>query len=286
MVSGEPERGGVFVLGMHASGTSAVTRMADLLGNPVAVRGLLEPDLTNPAGYWEPGRLLVFNENLLLAMGGWWSAPPPLPVLAGAGRGLRAYAPRAREVFGILHPGPRWVWKDPRNCFTLAFWRAALGEPAAVIVAFREPEEVVASFDRRGILAPEVVLALWERHLRAAVLLSAGLPSLVVDYAALVADPGAVAERMSRFLAEQGLESPPGATEAATASVDARLRRVRGAMSGGPALSEQQVRLAAALRDAAERGAGVGGLDLGAETPTTEYRLTALRAQHWQSQAG
>ena len=32
----------------------------------------------NPTGYWESSVLSFFNEELLLALGGSWSAPPPL----------------------------------------------------------------------------------------------------------------------------------------------------------------------------------------------------------------
>ncbi len=285
MASGEPARGGVFVLGMHSSGTSALTRVVDLLGVPVAQRRLLEPDATNPAGYWEPSTLVKFNDRLLHSMGGSWIAPPPLGVLAGADRGMRALATEARAAFAAVHLGPRWVWKDPRNCLTLSFWRAALGDPAAVVVAFREPQEVVASFGRRKVVSPDAALALWERHLRAAVLLSEGLPSLVVDYALLVADPDATVRCIGGFLAAQGLTDTPVDPGAAARSVVPELHRVRGA-SDAPRLSVEQRRLADALRDAAARGAGTETLELGVETPSTEYLLTEERRRLQARTAG
>src|SRR5437588_2245602 len=125
---------GVFVLGMHRSGTSAVTRLVSLLGLATPPdHDLVRPTEKNPKGYWESEALVNFNERLLRAVDCDMGCPRPLahgweedPRLAG----LRASAPAAvAEVF----PRAPWVWKDPRLCLTLAFWRGALdGKPVLV----------------------------------------------------------------------------------------------------------------------------------------------------------
>ena len=52
---------GVYVIGMHRSGTSAVTRVVDLLGVPLGDAADLIGGLpqSNPAGHWESTRLTV-----------------------------------------------------------------------------------------------------------------------------------------------------------------------------------------------------------------------------------
>jgi len=266
------------VLGMHRSGTSALTRVVDLLGMPVTgPEGLLRADARNPAGYWEARRLVMFNERLLFAMGGSWCGPPPLTTLAGADRALAGHTDDARALFRAEHPGPRWAWKDPRNCLTLRFWRAVIDDPAVAVIAYREPGEVMDSLHQRGGFSRPLALALWERYLRAAALLSHGLSSLVVDYGGLVADPPGTARRVGAFLEAHGLGGPPGAAAAAAASVSAELHRNRSAPGEGVALSPSQQQLAEALRDAAARGVGVDGLELGVETAATEYALGQMR---------
>ena len=88
---------GVYVLGMHRSGTSATARLIHLLGVPINVpEDWLEPAPDNPKGYWESAALVDFNDELMAALGGdsrasagaaaWLAERPP------AGRAPRAGA--------------------------------------------------------------------------------------------------------------------------------------------------------------------------------------------------
>ena len=79
---------GVFVLGMHRSGTSAVARAVSLLGFSLGDQAdLIPPGPDNPRGFWESKSLVVLNDELLSALGGSWDAPPsPSPGWTPAGR--------------------------------------------------------------------------------------------------------------------------------------------------------------------------------------------------------
>jgi hypothetical protein len=251
ILSAMPDRAGVFVLGMHRSGTSATVRAVDLLGVPLASEGLLDPaKLDNPAGYWEPVDLLAFNDRLLGGLGGAWHRPPPLQLSAHAAHVLRDRIPEARERFRAVHPTAQWVWKDPRNCILLPFWRAVLDERAVAVVTYRHPAEVVASLGRRGVPA-ERTLELWEHYLRSALLASRDLPRIVVDYGDLVARPERAVRRLAAFLSSAGLalDGEEG-VEKAVASVDQDLRRERPG-EDAVELSEAQRALVATLVEAA-----------------------------------
>ena len=68
-------RPGVLVLGMHRSGTSAVTQAVHHLGldaGPDQVGG----DWSNPNGHWESQRLLAVNDALLARGGATWRSIP------------------------------------------------------------------------------------------------------------------------------------------------------------------------------------------------------------------
>lgn len=68
----------VVVLGMHRSGTSAVTRVVNLLGLPLCRRDDLYLAADNPAGHWESTSVVGVNDALLAEMGGPCWAPPVL----------------------------------------------------------------------------------------------------------------------------------------------------------------------------------------------------------------
>ena len=258
ILSAMPDRAGVYVLGMLRSGTSAIARVVDLLGVPLATEGLLAPGATgNPAGYWEPRDLMTFNDALLRRLGGAWHRPPPLQLTAYAGHVLSDRIPEARERFRALHPTPQWAWKDPRNCLLLPFWRAALDERAVAVVTYRHPAEVVASLGRRGMPA-ERARELWEHYLRSALFASRDLPRIVVDYGDLAARPGPAVRRLAGFLssADMALDGEEG-EERAVASVDRELRRERPG-EDAVELSDAQRGLVASLLSAAAEPAPAG----------------------------
>jgi hypothetical protein len=254
------ERVGVYVLGMHRSGTSALARVIDLLGVPVADRGLVAPsrenpylpDEDNPVGYWEPQDLVLFNTWLLSQLGGRTMAPPPLEVSAHAAHLLRNRIPAARQLFRSLHPGDQWTWKDPRNCVLLPFWRAVIDDRAVVVFAYRDPAEVAASLHRRGPAVGATAISLWEEYVRAALFASEDLPRLVVDYADLIAQPESTVGRVGSFLAAHGLHlSGAEGHRGAVASIDPALHRQRHAGQRDDLLTGGQRELASRLLEAA-----------------------------------
>jgi hypothetical protein len=252
------ERIGVYVLGMHRSGTSALARVIDLIGVPLADHGMVDPSHPalspedNPAGYWEPQDLVKFNMSLLERLGGRTMAPPPLEISAHAAHLLREQIPAARALFRSLHPGEQWAWKDPRNCLLLPFWLAALEDRPVVVLAYRDPTEVAQSLHRRGPRVGAAGISLWEKYVRAALFASQDLPRLVVDYADLVADPGRTVGRVGSFLAAQGLHlaGEEGRRQAA-ASIDPSLHRQRRAERRQDGMTPDQRDLVRQLSEAA-----------------------------------
>src|SRR5437899_738227 len=70
---------GVFVLGMHRSGTSAVSRSVNAFGVPFGdPADAIQAAPDNPEGFGESRALVTANERLLHVLGGRWDAPPLL----------------------------------------------------------------------------------------------------------------------------------------------------------------------------------------------------------------
>jgi hypothetical protein len=219
---------GVFVLGMHRSGTSAATRLLNLLGLRAPIEeDLLPPDVGNPTGYWESSSLVAFNDRLLEALGSDMTCPPAFRPGWERDARLDVFYPEAAKLFARVFPAPPWVFKDPRNCLTIAFWVRALRIEPVVILMLRNPCEIVASYrdhwgDREGI---PYLFALWERYLRQALCHIDGRPVLVTRYEDLVASPVAWCDRARELLVRSGLTLEERCDDAIVAFVDSKLRR-------------------------------------------------------------
>jgi hypothetical protein len=225
------EREGVLVLGMHRSGSSAATRVVNLLGPAVcADHDLIGAYPTNPKGHWESWSLVAFDDRLLGEMGrAWWCPPPSGAGYAAAVARIRADEAEARATLAAAHPSTPWVWKDPRTALVLPFWRRVLGDRIAAVVVVRSPWEVAWSVHRRDRLSPAFGMALWERTYRLVLEHARGLPVAVTFYEDLVARPVEWAESVRAFLERAGVDVAPAVDAAATVEfVESGLRGLPG----------------------------------------------------------
>jgi hypothetical protein len=199
-------------VGMHRSGTSAATRLVNMLGPATCAPGEMVRGPWNPSGHFESRTLMHLNNALLTQMGRTWWYPPP------AGDGYDAVAARittrraqARRAFRRVHREVPWVWKDPRTSVLLPYWRKVLGPRLASVVVVRNPLEVAQSMHRRHEVPVPFSLALWERYNRLILAHSQGMPVLVTRYADLVDDPAAWSVQARSFLAGLGMRVAPAA---------------------------------------------------------------------------
>ena len=193
-------RRAILVLGMHRSGTSALTRIVGHLGAALPLDPMPET-ADNPCGYWESRSIARFNNRLLESAGTRWNDDAPV---SEAWFADPARATDVDEGAALLAAafgdGPLLVLKDPRVCRLLPFWRQLLAregiEPFALL-ALRDPWEVArslqarlddASFRPAAVAAPERGLLLWLRYVLDAEARSRDLPRTLIDYATLVAD--------------------------------------------------------------------------------------------------
>jgi hypothetical protein len=214
---------------MHRSGTSATTRLINLLGVPMCPDGhLIAAGPGNEAGYWESARLTDLNEELFARLGGAWWRPPALT----GDRLAVAVAEQGKPALGRFrqsHPKDPWVWKDPRNCILLPFWRRLLGRDPAVVFALRNLHDVCRSLNARNGFSMEWSLAMCERYLGHALRAMAGMPVVITRYEQLVEDPGGWLENTAGALTTLGVQvtRPPAADVAAFVRPELRHGRHR-----------------------------------------------------------
>jgi hypothetical protein len=275
---------GVFVLGMHRSGTSAATRLINLLGVPLCDEGDLLPGTDdNPRGYWESGALTAFNDRILGTLECDWSCPPLLEAGWETDSAFAELRAEAATVFREVHPTEEWVWKDPRNCITFPFWASCLESDLVVVLVHRNPLEIAASLGARDDLGSVYSLALWERYLRSCLSAVAGLPTLVTTFAEIVDAPLDWCETVREFLSQAGVTTEAVTPEEALEFVGAELRHARfteGDVVHDPAVSMPHRELQRALEELRGTHETLAVPELSAETPSTEA-LLAERRRHY-----
>ncbi len=178
----------ICVLGMHRSGTSAITRALNLLGlhigNPEHLMKPVEGD--NPHGFWEQlsifslhERLLSFLsrswDNILPPREGWWKEPEISP-----------YRDELKTIIQGEFGGQQlWLWKDPRTSLLLPLWKEVMQEldiEVSYLICVRNPLDVAASLKRRNDFSKGKSLALWQLYNLSALLWTNGANRMAVHF--------------------------------------------------------------------------------------------------------
>lgn len=222
----------VYVIGMHRSGTSAVTELLGRLGLATPPEhDLIPATKSNRHGHFESKQLVAFNERLLGHLGGAWTSPPDLPAGWETGGEATPLSEEAARLFAQVFPLRPAAWKDPRLCVLLPFWRRVVQPPAAAIFVCRAPAEVAVSLHTRDGLGALHARALWERYVRRASSAIEGLPTLVADYSRVLEDPTAWCGQLVDFLAASGIDARGLAAHDVEDVLDPAMRRQR--LGGG-----------------------------------------------------
>jgi hypothetical protein len=252
----------VVVIGMHRSGTSALTEAIGLLGCSIGdTADFVSPRRWNPQGNWEHQRLIERNELVLELHGGTWFAPPRLPDGWASARRAQAMVPGLRAEFAAIYPPQGWVWKDPRACLTLPLWMRAWDSAPVAVMAFRHPLAVARSLAARNGFSRRHGLALWEVYNAQALWNLRGLPTAVHRYERALEDPAGFVAGLGEALAGHGIELDGSPAEAAAALRPSLRRNAAGEDELKP-LSERQRRLWELLESLAAGGAWPGEEEL------------------------
>lgn len=193
----------VVVLGMHRSGTSALTRGLQVLGVELG-DSLLPAQSDNEKGFWEDREINAFNIRLMQALDHDWHIISPLSFEVFSEERLSAFKAEAKvmlnkKISGFLLFGI----KDPRVSVLLQFWQQVFDEmclDVSYVIALRNPLSVAHSLARRNNFAHEKSHYLWLKYMLASLLYSQGRPKLVVDFDRLIEHPATELSRMAEFL--------------------------------------------------------------------------------------
>ena len=226
----------ILVLGMHRSGTSAVTRLLNMMGAYVGTEdSLLEAHTENLDGLWEQNRkgfwerkdVVDLNEEVLTSLGLAWNRPAAFNPNTLKSPDLDWARKRIHKILAALEPSRPWALKDPRLCLTLPLWLEQLEVPVVVMV-WRDPVEVAASLKTRNDFPTAFSRAMWESYYAHAISAAVEIPRTVVSFEELIRDPLGVSQRLYDRLCElgfRGLTFPP--EHEITAFIDPTLHHER-----------------------------------------------------------
>lgn len=182
----------IFVLGMHRSGTSALTGSLHLLGADAGRHLSVAQENINPRGFWEHAGIVAVHDRLLTELGSGWYDERPLPEhwmeSHEAGEAKHALVSILREEFVS---SSLWLVKDPRMCRLLPLWKNLLAElnvKPIYVLAVRNPSEVASSLERRDDFVEDKSRLLWLSHVLESERETRGQPRLIISYEALLSD--------------------------------------------------------------------------------------------------
>jgi hypothetical protein len=187
----------VFVLGMHRSGTSAITGMLAQAGFG-APADLMPATVSNPKGYWESLRILSLNEDFLAEMESHWSSSLPLPSGWSYSISARKWRSSLIEVISDAFGGGELATiKDPRFCILipgLEPWLESRLINTSIIIPIRHPLEVSNSLLKSQETCPDKTLQLWIKSIFMAEQATRGHRRKFISFDSLIEDPGQALE--------------------------------------------------------------------------------------------
>jgi hypothetical protein len=170
-------RSPVIILGMHRSGTTMIAKMLENLGLFVGA----EKEINNEAlFFWEinnwifrlhtataekPYNLRYKNPSCEKAI------IEALEYLVQSPRRRKYLGERASKVDDIRHCNFPYGWKDPKNTFTIEFWKHIFPNPK-IIHIYRHPIDAVSSYIERDLEMKDRFEWNWKKRLKRDLLVS------------------------------------------------------------------------------------------------------------------
>jgi hypothetical protein len=167
-LSRDQVRVALLVMGVGRSGTSALTRVLNLLGAALPAK-TLAANYGNERGYWEPSSILALSEEILSVHGSDWHDPRAFPKAWFASSEAAVFVERAKDIIEDDYDGASLILiKEPRICRLAPIYLAALdraGYEPRVAIPLRHPSEVAGSLKQRDGTDELTSELIWIRHM-------------------------------------------------------------------------------------------------------------------------
>jgi hypothetical protein len=217
-------RNAILILGMHRSGTSALSRVLNLMGMQLGSDLMPPAPDNNETGFWEHRIFQWINRRIFESVGREWDSVLSLPPKWWEQPQMEGFREELKAVIqGEFGNSALWGLKDPRVCFMLPLWQPLLAQlhcRTQCVLTFRNPMEVARSLQKRDGLPISQSHLMWLRSLLEAERDSRGMSRTLTSYEALLSDWKSQVHKIGR---ELGFEWPV-ACEQVSPAVDEFLR--------------------------------------------------------------
>lgn len=149
----------VLILGMHRSGTSALTGSLQNAG--LYLGETSNWNQFNHKGNRENRDFVNLNERILVTNDGAWDTPPKATIEWNDRQNRRA-----QELTSTFKTSKIWGFKDPRTLLLLSGWQKHLPN-AKYVGIYRNPEAVALSLKKRNHIPLEKGMAIWSHYNKA-----------------------------------------------------------------------------------------------------------------------
>ena len=201
----------VVVLGMHRSGTSAVTRGLKTLGIELG-GNLHEANFDNQKGFWEDRDCVHINESILDLLGFSYNTPGLTKSILLKHKNTASYKSLVERAVGIMNGKfsntDLFAFKDPRTSRLLPFWKQVfkkVGCNANYIIVARNPISIAQSLLQRDGSSVGLSYYLWTEHIYRAIEGVLESKNVVVDYDSMLDFPE---KELGRIASALGMSYP------------------------------------------------------------------------------
>lgn len=182
------ESTGLIIVGMHRSGTSALTGAMHSLGADAGHSSdLTGASVENQKGFFERRDVREICDALLHAAHADWWKVSNFEIGQVEQNQLEQQRQRFSRIVENLSKAKTWIIKEPRLCLLLPLLINLVPNPICILI-YRNPIEVAKSLRTRNQISLQQGIALWEKYNWAALQSVKHLPCVVVSYHDLIAD--------------------------------------------------------------------------------------------------
>ena len=187
----------ILVMGMHRSGTSAMTGVLEKLGVYLG-SDLIDKNWDNPKGFFENSHFVAFNKKFLKHL----HTPLEVPnfKIELADDSLELLKNMISQQFKY---DSCFAIKDPRISFLFPLYKKALEElniEIKCLIPTRHPLEVAKSLQKRNGFSLEKSLLMWSEHFYLTEKITRGNCRLFINFDELIANPKLVCQKISQKL--------------------------------------------------------------------------------------
>jgi hypothetical protein len=215
----------ILVLGVHRSGTSALTRVINLLGAALPKNLMPPTPNNNEVGFWEPQNLWLLHDQMLREAGSRWNDWRKLDLGILPPERIVFYKSEIRRLIAEeFNDAPLFVLKDPRICRFVPLYQGILGDmgiDVKYILIHRHPRAVEASLKVRNKMPEACSQLLWLRYVLEAEKTTRNWTRKFLSYEALLTDTERQVEELIDALALTKVES----SRATMAEIKSSLRQ-------------------------------------------------------------